>query len=125
MGTAINEFQKRFYEGSVQETPLLERYAEKLRGMYKYYDPIIASSIILSSLAFVDCCLLETRNEYQTMPRRAGGENWAYYYRTKEGIADAYAYFNFPKELCPDVSSFLQAIPDIGIFINLGNDILS
>jgi len=121
----IREFPRRFYEGSAQKSPFLQAFADNLRGMYKFYDPIIASSIILSSLAFVDGCLMETRPEYKNMPQTAGGERWAQYFRIKNGIADAYAYFTFPQSLCPDVSSFLQITPDFGEFICLENDLLS
>jgi len=99
----------------------MESYAENLRGMYKFYDPIIASTIIQSSLTFVDACLLENRLDFQTMPQTAGGERWAHYFRVKNGITDAYAFIAFPKDLFPDASSYLQIIPDVGDF----NDVLS
>jgi len=121
----IQEFSRRFYEGLAQKSPLLQAFADNLRGMYKFYDPIIASSIILSSLAFIDACLLEIRPEYQNMPQTVGGERWAQYFRIRNGIADAYAYFTFPRFLCPDISSFLQITPDFGEFICLENDLMS
>ncbi|KAJ7878913.1 hypothetical protein B0H13DRAFT_1630935 [Mycena leptocephala] len=104
---------------------LLQRYAETLRIVYKYYDSVVANFIIQSSLAFITCCLLETRKEYKEMPQREPGGNWAYFFRNKGGIADAYCLFNFPKRDCPDISAFLQVVPDMTIYINLGNDILS
>lgn len=59
------------------------------------------------------------------MPRTKGGEAWAYYFRAKDGIVDAYAWYNFTKMDCPDVSAFCQALPDMGKYIGLTNDILS
>jgi hypothetical protein len=125
MGEDVELFQQRFLEGLPQPAALLQRYAETLRIVYKYYDSVAANFIIQSSLAFITCCLLETRKEYKEMPQREPGGNWAYFFRNKGGIADAYCLFNFPKRDCPDISAFLQVVPDMTIYINLGNDILS
>jgi len=121
----INEFSRRFHGGLNQKSALLNSFADNLRGMYIFYDPIIASTIIQSSLGFIDTCLLEVRREYQTMPQNAGGERWLQYFRAKNGVADGYVLFAFPQELFPDVSSYLQIIPDLGDFIVLCNDVMS
>jgi len=93
--------------------------------MYKFFDPVIASTIIQSFLAFIDACILENRRDYETMPQSAGGERWARYIRSKNGIPDGYALFNFPMDIFPDASSYLQIIPDLGDIIIFGNDVLS
>jgi len=103
----------------------LESFAAKIRGWYHFYDPIIASIIIRSSLGFVDACLLETKSDYQTMPQTPGGERWAAFFRVMNGVTDAYAFMAFPQDLFPKVSDYLQIAPDVGIFILLCNDVLS
>ncbi|KAF8169129.1 isoprenoid synthase domain-containing protein [Mycena galopus ATCC 62051] len=125
MDEHVELFQQRFIEGTPQPTALLQRYAETLRILYKYYHSVVANWIIQSSLSFVTCCFLETRKEYRNMQQQEAGRNWAYFFRDKEGLADAYCLFSFPQKDCPDISAFLQAVPDITIYINLGNDILS
>jgi len=121
----VKEFSRRFHEGVAQNSNLLNSYADSLRGMYKFYDPIIASAIIQSSLDFVNGCLLETRMDYQNMPQTRGGERWAHYFRVMNGITDAYVFIAFPQNLFPNASAYLQIAPDLGDFVILGNDILS
>ncbi|KAJ7117631.1 isoprenoid synthase domain-containing protein [Mycena epipterygia] len=122
MGEAACVFQQRLFSGETQLTVLLECYAEILRAMY---DPVVADFIIQGALAFFNCCLLEIRSEYRTMLPRKGGQNWSHFFRTKEGVSDVYAFFLFPRSRSPDMAAFLQSISDIGVFLTLGNDILS
>ncbi|TFK96813.1 isoprenoid synthase domain-containing protein [Pterulicium gracile] len=121
----LEQFQQRFFSNIPQGNPLLELFAATLRDTHNYFDPIIARFIVLSSLAFLNICLLEIRQEYRDMPAQKGGEKWAYYFRDKEGVCEAYAYLCFPKATCPDISVFLQAIPDMCIAVNCINDLLS
>jgi len=121
----VKEFSRRFYEGTTQKSTLLNVFAENLRGMFKYYDPIIASAIIQSTLAFVDACLLEVRRGYQMMPQAEGGEGWSHYIRVKDGLGDAFAFFLFPRAIFPEASSYLQVIPDFVVFLIRGNDLFS
>ncbi|KUI59049.1 Trichodiene synthase [Cytospora mali] len=69
--------------------------------------------------------MLEERAEFRSMMPTSGGHCWPRYFREKEGIAEAYAYFTFPKAKYPDLSMFLEAIPDMSRVINMVNDILS
>lgn len=121
----VEEFQQRFFSNVSQQNALLELFAVTLKQTHDHYDPITARFIVLSSLAFVNICLLETRREYQAMSAKRGGEKLAYRFRDKEGICEVYAYFCFPKAKCPDISVFLQAIPDMCILINYINDLFS
>lgn len=121
----LANFQSRFYTSQPQPSLLLEHFARTMRNTYQYYDPIVANFIVLSALAFINANALETRNEFQELVPMKAGINWLYYFRDKEGLPEVYAYFVFPRMLYPDIGSFLQAIPDMGIFINLTNDILS
>ncbi|KAM0074413.1 hypothetical protein ACKRZS_013736 [Fusarium odoratissimum] len=43
----------------------------------------------------------------------------------KDGGGETCAWFTFPKELCPDISLFLEVVPDISMCIGLTNDALS
>lgn len=118
-------FQIRFITSQPQPTPLLECFAQNLRETYQYWDPVTANFIVLSALAFVTANVLERRREYQDMEAAPAGANWAYHFRNIEGLPEVYTYFMFPRIEYPDVSVFLQAVPDMGRFINLTNDILS
>lgn len=119
------QFPSRFSSDEWHPCRLLDSLAKAMRAMHKYYDPIIANWITLSALSYINTSALEGRREYQTMSPGKEAINWPYYFREKEGIADAYAYLCFPEATYPDISCFLPAIPDMNIFINLTNDILS
>ncbi|ROV88744.1 hypothetical protein VMCG_10056 [Cytospora schulzeri] len=125
LASDLASFQPRFYTGQAQPSLLLDHFARTLRDTYRFYDPVVANFIVLSALAFVNANALETRNEFQELVPLKAGVNWPYYFRDKEGLPEVYAYFTFPRVLYPDIGSFLQAIPDMGRFINLTNDILS
>ncbi|OTB01432.1 hypothetical protein M426DRAFT_64080 [Hypoxylon sp. CI-4A] len=118
-------FHQRFVTGEPQPTLHLERWAENLRSTFNYWDPLVASMIVASSINFTNACVLEARLETGRMVPTKGGQQWPWYLREKSGIGDAYAYFAFPKALCPDVLSFMEAIADLSAFICLTNDILS
>ncbi|KAJ2971743.1 hypothetical protein NQ176_g7543 [Zarea fungicola] len=117
--------QSRFSKGEPQPSALLEAFASVLRDTTTHYGPIIANFINLSALAFINSNAMEMRREYQEMHIPKQAINWPYYFREKEGLPEAYAYFCFPKSSCNNITYFLPAIPDMGKFINLTNDILS
>lgn len=118
-------FQSRFYTGQPQPTPLLECFAETLRNTYDFWDAVAANFIVLSALAFINANILETQRDYQDMVLVRAGANWPYHFRNVEGLPEVYTYFMFPKATHPDIGQYLQAVPDMGRFINLTNDILS
>ncbi|VZH94199.1 unnamed protein product [Fusarium fujikuroi] len=51
--------------------------------------------------------------------------SWAWFLREKDGVGEVYAWFTFPKALFPDISLFLEVVPDLCIWIGLTNDVLS
>lgn len=55
----------------------------------------------------------------------SGALSWPYYLRNKTGAAEAFAFMLFPKEHNIDMTVYIQVIEDIGLFMNLANDILS
>ncbi|KAI0533288.1 isoprenoid synthase domain-containing protein [Xylaria digitata] len=118
------DFMIRFQTGVNQVTPLAQAWADYLRLSYKFYSPIVANFIITSSLNFTNANALEG-SELPRMARTRGGENWPYYLRDKDGVSEAYVWMTFPKALYPDISSYMEAIPDMNKYISFTNDILS
>lgn len=80
---------------------------------------------MLSSLAFLTANVLERWQDYRDMAPDTAGANWAYHFRDIEGLPQAYTYFMFPRAKCPDITVFLQAVPNMDRFINLTNDVMS
>ncbi|KAI0441627.1 isoprenoid synthase domain-containing protein [Xylaria telfairii] len=118
------DFMIRFQTGVKQVTPLAQAWADYLRLSYEYYSPIVANFIITSSLNFTNANALEG-SELPRMSRTTGGMNWPYYLRDKDGVSEAYVWMTFPKALYPEVSAYMEAIPDMNKYISFTNDILS
>ncbi|KAL9563604.1 hypothetical protein ACKAV7_012272 [Fusarium commune] len=90
-----------------------------------YWDPLVPNFIVTASLNFLNSNALEARKEFHQIERTNAGLSWAWFLREKDGVGEAYAWFTLPKALCPDISLFLEVIPDISIWIGLTNDVLS
>ncbi|KAH8896096.1 terpenoid synthase [Thozetella sp. PMI_491] len=117
-------FTQRLQAGNAHPLPLAQAWADYLRLSYKYFSPIAASFIITSALNFTNATTLQGSN-LPSMVRTAGGEAWPYYLREKDGVTEAYIWFTFPKAHYPDISCFMEAIPDMNKYIVFVNDILS
>lgn len=118
-------FQTRFYKGEAQPSALLERFAENLRDMSAYFEPLVTNFIVLSSLQFVNATLLERRGEFLGLQHCSEASGWPDYIRDRSGVPEAFAYFIFPRAQCPDIGAYMQGIPDMMIYINYANDVLS
>ncbi|KAF5589869.1 longiborneol synthase [Fusarium pseudoanthophilum] len=118
-------FHERFCADGKQPIPLLQAWADLMKLTFKYWDPLVASFIVTASLNFLNSNALEARKEFHQIERTKAGRSWAWFLREKDGLGEAYAWFTFPKALCPDISLFLEVIPDISIWIGLTNDVLS
>ncbi|GKT97703.1 longiborneol synthase [Colletotrichum tofieldiae] len=125
LGPDLENFQSRFFRGDQQPGVILQCFAGVLRSMTDYFEPVTANLIVLSALAFVNSNAIELRQDYQNIVPTREAISWPYYFRDKEGLPEVYTYFCFYKDLCPDISRFMPAAPEMGKFINLTNDILS
>ncbi|KIK53242.1 hypothetical protein GYMLUDRAFT_77496 [Collybiopsis luxurians FD-317 M1] len=81
--------------------------------------------MVCAALEFISGTVMEDKEEIETMPPHPSAENWPKFLRAKTGIAPAYSYAVFPQTAHPDMSVYVQVLPDMDDFINLGNDILS
>ncbi|KAM0329648.1 hypothetical protein ACHAPQ_006717 [Fusarium lateritium] len=121
----FQKFHERFCAGEKQPIPILQGWADLLRTSFKYWDPQVAGFIASSSLNFLNANALEARKEFGRIERTKAGHRWAWFLREKDGVGEAFAWFTFPKALCPDISLFVEAIPDLAAWHSLTNDILS
>ncbi|KAJ7237090.1 hypothetical protein C8J57DRAFT_1087814, partial [Mycena rebaudengoi] len=80
--------------------------------LYKYWDPINANSMVCAALEFVSATVLEGRKEVAEMTVRAQATNWPRYLRMKSGMAPGFSCTAFPISAHPDISTYIQALPD-------------
>ncbi|TDZ13528.1 Alpha-cuprenene synthase COP6 [Colletotrichum sidae] len=118
-------FHQRFFKGERQLNNLLEGIATLLREAHDLFDPVMANMLQLSVLKFLTSNLLERHEGFQKLKVTRAGEKFPDFYRDLSGMNVAYAVFCYPKEQYPDVSQFLEAIPDMAKFIDISNDVLS
>lgn len=93
--------------------------------MSTHFDPFVANLIVLSTLQFVNATLMERRGEFLGLTHCKEASRWPDYFRDRSGVPEAFAYFAFPKDQCPDIGAYMQVIPDIMTYLNYANDVLS
>ncbi|KAH6871498.1 isoprenoid synthase domain-containing protein [Thelonectria olida] len=124
----LDEFQMfhaRFCANEKQPIPLLQGWADLMKLAFKYWDPVVANFIVSASLNFLNANVLEARKDFGRIERTRGGHSWAWFLREKDGVGESYAWFAFPMATCPDISCFLEVIPDLSAWIGKTNDVLS
>ncbi|CAI0649256.1 unnamed protein product, partial [Colletotrichum noveboracense] len=118
-------FHKRFFSGQRQKHNLLEGLATLLREAYDHWDPVLANMLQLSALKFLTCNLLERHEGFLSFEVTRAGEKFPDFLRDMSGINVAYAVFCYPKAMYPDVSQWIEAIPDMARIIDIANDVFS
>ncbi|KAG5352773.1 hypothetical protein C0989_000546 [Termitomyces sp. Mn162] len=119
------QFQSRFHARKPQLHPVLDCYATFMLRLYDYYEPYVADQMVMSSMTFMLGSCIEIRLLSKNMKLSTDALLWPYYVRNLSGISGFYAYACFPKKDHPDVMDYIQAIPDILVFTNFLNDVLS
>ncbi|KAG9249469.1 longiborneol synthase [Emericellopsis atlantica] len=118
-------FQERLLAGQKQNDPLLEGIATLLRRARQHFDVVLANMLQISVLKFLTSNLLECHQGFCKMQQTQAGVQFPQFFRDMSGMNVAYAVFCFPAAQYPDISCFLEALPDIARFIDISNDVLS
>ncbi|RDL37362.1 uncharacterized protein BP5553_04795 [Venustampulla echinocandica] len=121
----IEKFVPRLCTGEQQPTNVLRGLAQLMLEVHDHWSPVPANLIISSCLNFVTSAIIEHKRLVRRETQFRSGKAWAYYLRNLDGLGDAFAIFTFPSALYPDTSKFLQAIPDMAMYIVFANDIIS
>ncbi|KAF8149297.1 hypothetical protein K438DRAFT_1625090, partial [Mycena galopus ATCC 62051] len=90
---------------------------------YDHWDPVCANAMVCAAFEFVSGTVLESTEEVSSMSIRSTG--WAKYLRAKAGMAPGFSCAIFPKHTHPEISAYIQVLPDIDDYMCLVNDILS
>ena len=116
-------FKERFLRRQPQLDPVLDAAAEVFMRIYQYYDAHAANCIIASALEFLTFSSVEVR--IQELPLIREAHRFPWFLRERTGIGAAYAFFMFPKRLGIDIMEYIQVMPDMVVWIDLTNDLLS
>ena len=90
---------------------------------YDLYEPFTADFIYSSALEFITGTALEPQTKHLPLIRSA--DRFPLYLRELCGIGEGYAHMIFPKRLGVSIVEYIEAVPDMIIWINLSNDLLS
>ncbi|KAK7064914.1 terpene synthase [Favolaschia claudopus] len=122
---SLEDCQRRLVLGLPQEDPVLVHLPAVLEKFYDHWDPICANTMTCSVLDFINSTILEKRREICVMSVHPFAHSWPKYLRSKSGFGLLSACAIFPQASHPDISAYIQAIPDIAEFEAFANDILS
>ncbi|KAF1959370.1 terpenoid synthase [Byssothecium circinans] len=118
---AVQQFNHRFLTRQPQATDLLGHFANSLLEMPTLFGAIAGNLMTTSTLNLVTALLVE--NEFKDIKLEDLAYRFPTFSRVMSGASETYALFIFP--VGQPVPHFLQALPDLMVFINNGNDILS
>ncbi|ETW80519.1 putative terpene cyclase [Heterobasidion irregulare TC 32-1] len=116
-------FEERFLRRQLQLDPVLDAAAEVFMSIYEYYDAHAANCIITSALEFLTFSSVEVKIQELPLVREAHRFPW--FLRERTGIGAGFAFFMFPKRLGVDIMEYIQVMPDMVVWIDLANDLLS
>ncbi|PCH35536.1 terpenoid synthase [Wolfiporia cocos MD-104 SS10] len=125
--TAAVHVHKQLCSSVPNKHDVMGHFLDCTRGMSEYFLPFASTSILTSVLQFVNGCYLE-QNAQEWVAQGPNPLSFIDYQRNLTGIAEAHAYFIWPKENFPELTDYVQAIPDssdICLFQCYVNDILS
>ncbi|KAI0186500.1 isoprenoid synthase domain-containing protein, partial [Xylaria flabelliformis] len=125
MQEEASRFQERLFSGETEPNAFLEGIAQTIREAPEHFDPVLSKLIQTTILNFLTSNLLEQRSEFKNLRVTKEGGKFPYYFRNMSGLGVGYAIFCYPKAVYPDIGLFIEAIPDMAMFIDKCNDVLS
>ncbi|KAG8214403.1 isoprenoid synthase domain-containing protein [Butyriboletus roseoflavus] len=117
----IYQFNNRFIRREPQGSAVLDAFADLIRRASDFYPPIACHLLTTLTMNVVTATLLE--HETSSMKISSAAHQYPIYQRILSGVSEAYAFTVFPREV--PLNDYIQAIPEMTLFINNVNDILS
>ncbi|GJE84570.1 terpenoid synthase [Phanerochaete sordida] len=120
---ALDEFMERFYTARPQMHPVLDHMVDILHGMSAFYTPVGVKAIVQATVEYMNVNAFEPYAE--KIPLHPAALAYVTTRRMKNGLAEPFLMFLFDKVNFPDVTGWIQAVPDMMIYTNWANDIYS
>ncbi|KII94515.1 hypothetical protein PLICRDRAFT_120583 [Plicaturopsis crispa FD-325 SS-3] len=117
----VAEFSERLARGQPQNDRVLDNLVDLLRRAHEYFDRIIANIIMSCAINYITAILLEHDTNGMMLEPRA--QRYPKFSRRMSGSPETYAVSIFPPAL--PLQSYIQAMPDLEVFINCTNDLMS
>lgn len=107
---ALREFIPRFCTGQPQLRPLLNRFVESIVTLREFYPEYPANTLYSAVLSYVNEEVY-CGNEAKELLLSPEAGQYVEYSRFKGGVPEPYAIGIWPRDICPDVGEYIQAIP--------------
>ncbi|KZT01139.1 terpenoid synthase [Laetiporus sulphureus 93-53] len=120
----VRTFLLKMCTGDIQHNAgMLGEFTKILGHMWDHYSGFSANTIYASALRYINASLLE--NDFSGLPLSPDDFRFVEYKRGMRTTTEAYACFIWEKFRFPDTKVFMQAVPDVMLYVNYVNDILS
>ncbi|KIJ60371.1 hypothetical protein HYDPIDRAFT_170274 [Hydnomerulius pinastri MD-312] len=115
------QFNDRFIRRQAQGNGVLGALADLLHQTPELFNAVASNLVTTSILNFVTACLLE--HETRDMKISTDAQRYPTYQRIMSGVGEAYSFMVFDKEI--PLNDYIQALPEMTLFIHNLNDVLS
>ncbi|KAF5373373.1 hypothetical protein D9757_009757 [Collybiopsis confluens] len=118
---AVASFGENFLHATPHKDRVLDAFSDIILEIFRCFPRVAANIMVSSTLNGVNALLLEYETRDMKISKHAG--HYPTFSRVMSGASETYALFAFPATV--PVEDYIQALPELMIFINNGNDILS
>ncbi|KAH8895596.1 terpenoid synthase [Thozetella sp. PMI_491] len=109
--------------------PVLDWYSRELTPrLWEYFDPLVANMIVIACYDFINGIGIETLTKSSDVhPQAPGFPDWL---RFKTGLSPMYSLLALarasdPQQPTGGLEKYVQTIPDVIVFTNIVNDVIS
>ncbi|RAK98743.1 terpenoid synthase [Aspergillus ibericus CBS 121593] len=122
----LEDYSARLVLGQLHGHELLCSFTKFLGDQSRLFGKFGADMIIKGTLEYISSAVIEQSQDGAHLSPDAS--EFLVYFRAKTGIADPFAFMCFPEDMNPeerDLTKYISAIPNIGLFLGYVNDLLS
>ncbi|KAJ7119777.1 isoprenoid synthase domain-containing protein, partial [Mycena epipterygia] len=92
---------------------------------YAHWDPVCVDFMVTSAMEFISSTALEGREDIIHMSLSPSAKGLPKYVRGKTGMTAGFACAAFTRAAHPDITTYIQALPEMDEYLGVINDILS
>lgn len=125
----LRQLQLNVASGKPCGDPVLDWYARELvPSLWKHFDPLVANMITIACYDFINGIGIESlTKDVEIQPQAVAFPDWL---RFKTGLSPMYALLALARPSDPKLSTggldkYVQVIPDVIVFTNIVNDVIS
>ncbi|KAJ7618735.1 hypothetical protein FB45DRAFT_1063304 [Roridomyces roridus] len=122
--SAIENYLHILLSGGSQSGPLGHLHGV-IADLYMHWDPILANMMVTALMDLMSATVLEGREDIIHMKLQPTACTWPSFLRMKSAASPGLSCTLFPKVMHPDITTFIQALPDIEEYAYFLNDVLS